>query len=185
MYIKTHTRKNGVPLWQAASTINELKAIVEARPELKDRTIQQGDAFAAVCGVKEPKGRVRVFGLGPTLQDLGTPGMKSYIPTRLQMEVLASKKAEDERAALEQWIIEMQQQLQSVQERPTVENLSQHNSNSRHHVSPRLEEHVDEAHHDIQCEKMIMLQIVMTIITMMRTIMRMIIFLVLGLLQPQ
>jgi len=38
-----------------------------------DRTIQQGDAFAAVCGVKEPRGRVRCLGLGPTPQDIGTP----------------------------------------------------------------------------------------------------------------
>ena len=28
-------------------------------------TIQEGDAFAAACGEKEPKGRVRVLGLGP------------------------------------------------------------------------------------------------------------------------
>jgi len=32
---------------------------------LKDRSIQEGDAYAAVCGEKEPKGHVRVLGLGP------------------------------------------------------------------------------------------------------------------------
>ena len=72
---------------------HKLKSIVEARPELKQKTIQQGDAYAAACGEKEPRGRVRVLGLGPTPQDVGTPGLKSYKPTRLQMEVLARKKA--------------------------------------------------------------------------------------------
>lgn len=53
---------------------------------MKERSIQQGDAFAAVCGEKEPRGRVRVLGLGPTPQEVGTPGLKCYTPTRLQME---------------------------------------------------------------------------------------------------
>jgi len=53
---------------------NKLKAIVEARPELKQKTIQQGDAYAAACGEKEPRGCVRVLGLGPTPQDVGTRG---------------------------------------------------------------------------------------------------------------
>lgn len=48
-----------------------------------DRTIQQGDAYAIVCGLKEPKGRVRVLGVGPTPQDIGTPELKSYVPTRI------------------------------------------------------------------------------------------------------
>ena len=54
---------------------------------MTQRTIQEGDAFAAACGEKEPKGRVRVLGLGPTPQSVGTPGVKSYTPTRIQMEV--------------------------------------------------------------------------------------------------
>lgn len=146
VFIKTHTSKSGVPLVHAALTINKLKAIVEARPELKDRTIQQGDAFAVVCGLKEPRGRVRVLGLGPTPQDIGVSGLKSYVPTRLQMEVLARKKAESEKSALEQRIMEMEQEM-IEQQRQIVENISQHGSNSRHHVSPSSEEFVDEAHH--------------------------------------
>jgi hypothetical protein len=75
---------------------------------------------------------VRVFGLGPTPQDVGTPGLKSYTPTRLQMEVLAHKKAEREKAALEQRIVEMKEELQD--ERENMEIISQNGSNSRHHV---------------------------------------------------
>ena len=104
---------------------NKLKSIVEARPELKQKTIQQGDAYVAACGEKEPRGRVRVLGLGPTPQDVGTPGLKSYKPTRLQIEVLARKKAERKNAALQQRIAEMEEDM---------EIMSQHGSNSRHHV---------------------------------------------------
>lgn len=94
---------------------------------MKDRSIQEGDVYAAVCGVKEPKGRVRVLGLGPTPQEIGTPGLKSYMPTRLQLEVLARKKAESVKATLEQRIVELQEQVHE-------ETLSQHGSNSRQHM---------------------------------------------------
>jgi len=67
---------------------------------LSQRTIEEGDAFAAACGEKEPKGRVRVLGLGPTPQSVGTPGVKSYTPTRIQMEVLDRRNAEVEQATL-------------------------------------------------------------------------------------
>ena len=63
---------------------------------MTERSIQQGDVFAAACGEKEPRGRVRALGLGPTPQDIGTPGLKCYKPTRLQMEVLARKKVESD-----------------------------------------------------------------------------------------
>ncbi|XP_021318236.1 uncharacterized protein LOC110436181 isoform X3 [Sorghum bicolor] len=86
VYIKTHTRKNGVPTKNAEPIINKLKEIVEACPELKERTIEQGDALAAACGAKEPRGRVRALGLGPTPQDIGVAGLKCYQSTRFQME---------------------------------------------------------------------------------------------------
>ncbi|WVZ90037.1 hypothetical protein U9M48_036370 [Paspalum notatum var. saurae] len=146
VFIKTHTRQNGVPLRH-----NELKGIVEACPELKDRTIQQGDAFSVVCGVKEPRGRVRVLGHGQTPTEIGTPGMKSYVPTRIQMEELARKNAESERSVLEQRIKELEEQVleeRMARERLNVEVSSQRGSNSWHQVSPRSEELVDEAHHN-------------------------------------
>ncbi|RLM99005.1 uncharacterized protein C2845_PM06G26040 [Panicum miliaceum] len=86
VFVKTYTRKNGVPSRQAAPKIDEIKEVLEAYLELMDKTIQQGDAYAVVCGLKEPKGCVRVLGLGPTPQEIGTPGLKSYMPTRIQME---------------------------------------------------------------------------------------------------
>jgi len=59
-----------------------------------DRTIQEGDAYAAACGAKEPRGRVRVLGLGPTPQEIGTLGLKALMSTRIQMEIFAQQKAE-------------------------------------------------------------------------------------------
>jgi len=108
---------------------------------LTQKTIQEGDAFAAACGEKEPKGRVRVLGLGPTPQSVGTPGVKSYIPTRIQVEVMARRDAEAEQEALRQRIMELEQQLLEERlehERANMENISQNGSNSRHHVVNHL-----------------------------------------------
>ena len=89
-----------------------------------DRSIQQGDVFAVACGEKEPRGRVRALGLGPTPQDIGTPGLKCYKPTRLQMEVLARKKVESDKASLERRIQELEEKLDEariVQQRRNME----------------------------------------------------------------
>ena len=75
---------------------------------------------------------MHVLGLGPTPQDVGTPGLKCYAPTRLQMEVLARKRAEREVAALQQRLAEQEEKISD--ERENVEILSQNGSNSRHHV---------------------------------------------------
>ena len=102
---------------------------------MTQKTIQEGDAFVAACGEKEPKGRVRVLGLGPTPQSVGTPGVKSYIPTRIQVEVMARRDAEAEQEALRQRIMELEQQLLEERlehERANMENISQNGSNSRH-----------------------------------------------------
>jgi hypothetical protein len=108
---------------------NKLKKVVEDRPELRQRTIQQGDAFAVACGEKEPRGRIRGLGLRPTPQDIGIPGMKSYTPTRLQMQALALKKAEREKESLQQRVAEMEEKMAENGE------LNSHNgSNLREHV---------------------------------------------------
>ena len=100
---------------------------------MKDRIIQEGDAYAAVCGVKEPRGRVRVFGLGPSPQEIGTPGLKGLMSTRMQMEILARQKAESKNRTLEQRIREMEEE-RIEQGRTNVDVLSQHGSNSRQYV---------------------------------------------------
>jgi hypothetical protein len=101
-------------------------------PELKERTIKECDIFSVVCGEKEPKGYICVMGLGPTPQDVGTPGLKCYAPTRLQMEIFARMKAESDKAALEQRVLELQAQMeQKTQGRPSEEPMSQHDSTCR------------------------------------------------------
>jgi len=74
-----------------------------------DRTIQQGDIFAVVCGEKEPRGRVRCLGLGPTPQDIGPLGLKAYSSTKLQIQVLARQKAESDNLVLRKSVSEMQE----------------------------------------------------------------------------
>ena len=77
---------------------------------------------------------MRVLGLGTTPQDVGTPGLKCFIPTRLQMEILARKKAEGEKAALEQRILDMEEEIREermVRESHNIEDNSQHGSNSQ------------------------------------------------------
>ena len=58
--------------------------------------------------------------------DISTPGLKSYIPTRLQMEVLARKRAEREIVAIQQCLEEKEELLQErmVHERENVEIIS-------------------------------------------------------------
>ena len=100
---------------------------------MTQRTIQEGDAFTTACGEKEPKGRVRVLGLGPPPQSVGTPGVKSYTPTRIQMEVLARRNTEAEQEALRQRIVELEEKLLEemlAHERSNMENISQNGSNS-------------------------------------------------------
>ena len=84
---------------------------------------------------------MRVLGLGPTPQSVGTPGVKSYTPTRIQVEVIARRNAEAEQAALRQRVLELEQELleaRSANERSNIENISQDGSNSRHHVVNHL-----------------------------------------------
>jgi hypothetical protein len=97
-------------------------------------TIQQGDAFVVVCGNKESKGYVRVMGLGPTPQDVGTLGLKCYKPTRLQIEIIARTKVESEKAALEERVLQLQAQIEQrvQQDRASEEPLSHHGSTTLH-----------------------------------------------------
>ncbi len=100
---------------------------------MKDKTIQEGDAFAAVCGAKEPRGRVRVLGLGPTPQEVGIPGLKALMSTRMQMEIWGRQEAERKNKAYEQRIAELEEEMMA-RERANVEVLSQHGSNSRQYA---------------------------------------------------
>jgi hypothetical protein len=104
---------------------------------LNDRTIQEGDAYAAVCGAKESRGRVRVLGLGPTPQEIGTPGLKGLMSTRMQMEIWGRQKAESKNRTLEQRIRELEEE-RIAQGRTNVDVLSQHGSNSQHYAVMKL-----------------------------------------------
>ena len=98
-----------------------------------------GDLFARVVGMKEPKGRVRVLGLGPTPQDVGTPGTRGKVSTRTLIEIVARREAEHRVSTLEEQMRQMMERMNQMEQMmPTsqrVHNLeaptSQHGSTSR------------------------------------------------------
>lgn len=134
IFIKAYTRKSGVPTAQAVPLIDELQKKAELYPELKEKPIQEGDLYAHVFGEKEPKGCVRVLGLGRTPQNVGTPGIKAKVPTKLAMEIELRQQAEqrasnllDRMEELQHQFVEMQKVVYS-QGSHNVETHSPHNS---------------------------------------------------------
>ena len=94
--------------------------------------------FAHVCGLKEPRGSVRVLGKGPTPQDVGTPGAHNKLPTRLQLEIEAHRQTQEVVNALTQRMDHMQQRFDQMEQMllsqrvQNIETSSHHASNSRH-----------------------------------------------------
>ncbi|KAM0830523.1 hypothetical protein ACQ4PT_066140 [Festuca glaucescens] len=148
VFIKTHTLKKGpnkgqhVP--EAASVI-----VSDDHPEWKEKSLKEGDLFARVVGLKEPRGRVRVLGLGPTPQDVGTPGTRGKVSTRVLVEMVARREAEHRMSTLEEQMQHMEQRMNKMQEMMSQggHNLeapsSQHGSNSRQNSRAEIEEEID------------------------------------------
>ena len=116
----------------------ELIESAEKHPEWKDKSIKEGDLFARVCGLKEPRGRVRVLGLGPTPQDLGTPGTRGKLSTRVLVEMQGRREAENRYNMLQGHVQQMEERMNRMelmlasQGRHNLETPSSHNgSNSR------------------------------------------------------
>ena len=160
VYIETHTCKKGerkgsyVP--QAAATIKELIESAEKHPEWKDKSIKEGDLFARVCGLKEPRGRVRVLGLGPTPQDLGTPGTRGKLSTRVLVAMEGRREAENRFNMLQGHVQQMEERMNRMelmlasQGRHNLETpISQHGSNSRQNSGVEAEEDND-AEEDVE-----------------------------------
>ncbi|KAM0830522.1 hypothetical protein ACQ4PT_066140 [Festuca glaucescens] len=151
VFIKTHTLKKGpnkgqhVP--EAASVI--LLRAADDHPEWKEKSLKEGDLFARVVGLKEPRGRVRVLGLGPTPQDVGTPGTRGKVSTRVLVEMVARREAEHRMSTLEEQMQHMEQRMNKMQEMMSQggHNLeapsSQHGSNSRQNSRAEIEEEID------------------------------------------
>ena len=116
----------------------ELIESAEKHLEWKDKRIKEGDLFARVCGLKEPRGRVRVLGLGPTPQDLGTPGAQGKLSTRVLVAMEGRREAENRFNMLQGHVQQMEEQMNRMelmlasQGRHNLETpSSQHGSNSR------------------------------------------------------
>ena len=89
--------------------------------------------------MKEPRGRVRVLGLGPTPQDLGTPGTRGKVNTRVLVEMVARRDAEHRMSTMEEQMQQLQEQVNHMREIMLTSQGghhletpgSQHGSNSR------------------------------------------------------
>lgn len=118
---------------------SELLQAADDHPDWKEKSLKEGDLFARVVGMKEPRGRVRVLGLGPTPQDVGTPGTRGKVSTRTLVEIVARQEAEHRVSILEEQMQQMMERMNQMEKRmPTsqgVHNLeaptSQHGSTSR------------------------------------------------------
>ena len=85
-------------------------------PELKQKSIKEGDIFAHVCGMKEPKGYVRVLGQSVTPQDLHTPGTCGKVSTRVLVEMEGCRQAENRMNMMEEQMQVMQEQLNQMKD---------------------------------------------------------------------
>ena len=111
----------------------------ENHPELKEKSIEEGDLFAHVCGMKEPRGTVRVLGQSITPQDLRTPGTRGKVSTRVLVEMEGRRQAENRMNMMEVQMQQMQDEIQKMKEMMTcrheghnlVSPSSHHGSNSR------------------------------------------------------
>jgi hypothetical protein len=90
---------------------SELLRAVNDHPDWKEKSSKEGGLFARVVGMKEPRGRVHVLGLGPTPQDMGTPGTRGKVSTRVLVEMVARREAEHRMSTLEEQMQQMQQQI--------------------------------------------------------------------------
>ena len=105
---------------------NALQDAIRDNPELRDKSIQEGDAYSYVCGA-ERNGYVRVVGLGPSPADLEMPGARKYTSTRLQMEIEAHRESDRKVEDLTNRLDIIQQTLDRL--------IQQQNPNSTPHGS--------------------------------------------------
>nr|XP_051206869.1 uncharacterized protein LOC127321956 isoform X2 [Lolium perenne] len=154
VYIRTHTLKKGPQkgqhVQQAAPIINKLLQAVDEHPDWKEKSLKEGDLFARAVGMKEPRGRIRVLGLGPTPQDVGTPDTRGKVSTRVLVEMVARREAEHRMNTLEDQMQQMREQMHKMQQMlasPGGRNLetpsSQDGSNSRQNSRIELGEDND------------------------------------------
>ena len=91
----------------------------EKHPELKEKSIQEGDLFAHVCGMKEPRGCVRVLGQSVSPQDLHTPGTRGKVSTRVLVEMEGRRQAETRMNMMEVQMQQMQEEIKKMKEMMT------------------------------------------------------------------
>jgi hypothetical protein len=112
---------------------NALQDAIRDKPELRDKRIQEGDAYSYVCGA-ERNGYVRVVGLGPSPADLDMPGARKCPSTRLQMEIEARQESDRKVEDLSSRLEIIQQTLDRLMQQQNA-NSTPHGSNSAQQVA--------------------------------------------------
>jgi hypothetical protein len=112
---------------------NALQDAIRDKPELRDKSIQQGDAYSYDCGA-ERNGYVRVVGLGPSPADLDMPGARKCPSTRLQMEIEARRESDRKVEDLSSRLEIIQQTLDRLMQQQNA-NSTPHGSNSAQQVA--------------------------------------------------
>ena len=111
---------------------NALQDAIRDNPVLRDKSIQEGDAYSYLCAA-EKNGYVRVVGLGPSLVDLEMPGARKYTSTRLQMEIEARRQSDKRVEDLTNRLDIIQETLDRLLQQQNA-NSTPHGSNSAAHV---------------------------------------------------
>lgn len=112
---------------------NALQDAIRDNPELRDKSIQEGDAYSYVCG-PERNGYVRVVGLGPSPADLDMPGARKCPSSKLQMEIEARREADRKVEDLSNRLEIIQQTLNRLMEQQNA-NSTPHGSNNAPQVA--------------------------------------------------
>ena len=82
---------------------------------MEGNSIEEGDLYAHTFGEKEPRGRVRMLGTGPTPQSVGAPGTKAKLPTKLAMQIQLRRRAEQEVSTLKERMQAMERRFDEMQ----------------------------------------------------------------------
>ncbi|KAA8536584.1 hypothetical protein F0562_029062 [Nyssa sinensis] len=115
LFILTRTRKNGRPVDEASSiVISQLRERAAQLQEASENSAAEDDIFSQVMG-QDRHGRMRIYGLGPSPSDFGSPKSSSVETLRMVSEANAEVREMKERMKfMEQTCSQMAAQMATM-----------------------------------------------------------------------